>query len=70
MAEIKLNSKRTKRIDTSINWSDSNPVLLKGEIGLESDTNLFKIGDGVSDWSSLEYAISSLTNENIDQIFQ
>lgn len=70
MAEIKLNSKITQRIDTSTNWSDSNPVLLKGEIGLESDTNLFKIGDGVSDWSSLEYAISSLTNENIDQIFQ
>ena len=70
MAEIKLNSKITQRIDTSVNWSDSNPVLLKGEIGLESDTSLFKIGDGVSNWSSLEYAISSLTNENIDQIFK
>lgn len=31
-------------------------VLLKGEIGIETDTGLFKIGDGVSTWAELDYA--------------
>lgn len=32
------------------------PVLLKGEMGVETDTRKFKFGDGVSDWKTLEYA--------------
>lgn len=38
-------------------------VLLKGEIGIETDTRLFKIGDGATKWSSLPYA-----NEVIDNL--
>lgn len=34
----------------------STTVLLKGEIGIESDTGLFKIGDGSTAWSDLAYA--------------
>lgn len=43
------------RRDTAINWSTVNPVLLAGELGIELDTDLFKIGDGVSAWSLLPY---------------
>lgn len=44
------------RNDTAANWTNSNPVLLKGELGLETDTNKFKIGDGVKAWKDLAYS--------------
>jgi hypothetical protein len=47
------------RRDTSSNWTGVNPVLRPGEIGLESDTGLFKFGDGVHTWQQLSYANSS-----------
>jgi hypothetical protein len=34
----------------------TNPVLPVGEIGIETDTNKFKIGDGATAWNSLSYA--------------
>lgn len=43
------------KIDTSENWVQSNPVLLKGELAIESDTNKMKIGDGSSTYSNLPY---------------
>ena len=42
-------------------------VLLKGEIGIETDTGLFKIGDGATTWSNLKYAnevINNLTSDS------
>ncbi len=36
------------RRDTSTNWSTNNPVLYPGEIGIETDTNKFKIGPAVN----------------------
>lgn len=33
-----------------------NPVLLAGELGLETDTGKFKFGNGTSAWSNLSYA--------------
>lgn len=43
------------RRDVSTNWITVNPILADGEVGLEQDTNQFKIGNGVSTWSSLPY---------------
>lgn len=43
------------RRDTAANWASANPVLADGEIGLETDTRSFKIGDGVTAWTSLQY---------------
>lgn len=43
------------RRDVAVNWSTQNPVLLEGELGLETDTRQFKIGNGVTAWSSLPY---------------
>lgn len=56
MANTTLNVKIQIRNDTKNNWNTQNPVLLKGEMGVETDTRKFKFGDGVSDWKTLEYA--------------
>lgn len=40
---------------TSTEWSTLNPVLLLGQKGIESDTDLEKNGDGIKDWNSLQY---------------
>lgn len=44
-----------QRRGTSSQWTSANPVLGEGEIGWESDTNKFKIGDGVNTWANLSY---------------
>lgn len=40
---------------TAAEWSASNPILLRGELGIESDTSRIKIGNGSTNWSSLPY---------------
>ena len=37
----------------------NNPVLNEGEIGIETDTKKFKIGDGSTAWANLSYAAAS-----------
>ena len=48
-----------QRRGTAAQWistnSGSGPILNAGEIGWESDTNKFKVGDGVSYWLNLDY---------------
>ena len=36
-------------------WAEKNPLLQKGELGHESDTGRFKVGDGFTYWSDLPY---------------
>lgn len=43
------------RRGTAAQWTSGNPTLLSGEFGLETDTSLFKIGDGTTAWISLGY---------------
>jgi hypothetical protein len=43
------------RRDSSADWTTINPVLSEGEIGFETNTGKFKIGNGSSVWSSLDY---------------
>lgn len=45
--------------NSSSGWGSVNPILLKGEIGWESDTNKIKIGDGVTPWTDLDYVLGS-----------
>lgn len=47
------------RRDTAANWTTVNPILAEGEIGLETDTNKIKFGDGTTAWNSLSYFIAS-----------
>lgn len=43
------------RRGTAAQWSLANPILAQGEMGVETDTNQFKLGDGVQTWSALSY---------------
>lgn len=43
------------RHDEAADWITRNPVLAQGEYGLETDTFLIKVGDGVRDWAHLPY---------------
>lgn len=52
MSQRQLNSRIIIRNDTAANWSSSNPVLLKGELGIETDTGVVKYGDGVATWDN------------------
>jgi hypothetical protein len=36
-------------------WTSADPILAAGEIGFESDTGQFKIGDGTNHWDDLSY---------------
>jgi hypothetical protein len=44
-----------QRRGTATQWTTADPILAPGEIGFESDTNQFKIGDGINHWSDLSY---------------
>lgn len=59
-----LDSKIQIRNDTAANWKAANPVLLKGELGIEIDTRKLKIGDGISPWTGLKYVSDNVLVEN------
>ncbi len=44
-----------QRRGTAAQWTAANPILAAGEIGFETDTNKFKMGNGSSAWGSLQY---------------
>jgi hypothetical protein len=43
------------RRDTAANWAVLNTILATGEMGIESDTEFFKVGDGIRPWNSIPY---------------
>ena len=38
---------------TAAEWNAANPILALGELGLETDTNKMKAGDGAVAWGQL-----------------
>jgi hypothetical protein len=44
------------RHDTAANWTSANPTLAVGEVGVETDTGKFKVGNGATAWTSLDYS--------------
>lgn len=50
-----MSQKIQNRRDTAAKWTQYNPILLEGELGLETDTGKMKLGDGVNTWSALPY---------------
>lgn len=44
------------RRGTASAWTTANPVLAVGEMGLETDTGKFKVGNGSSTWTALVYS--------------
>lgn len=66
-----FNARIKHKIDTHENWSTSDPVLLEGELILVviDGTTEFKVGDGVSHYSGLDFVASWVTKEDIDAMF-
>lgn len=56
MADRTLNIRIQLRNDTAANWTTKNPLLLKGEMGVEIDTGKTKIGNGIDNWTTLKYS--------------
>ncbi len=40
---------------TSRSWKLGNYILLSDQIGVESDTMSYKIGDGITQWNNIKY---------------
>lgn len=55
MADHRVEATLVVRHGTASNWITRNPVLAAGEYGLETNTSLLKIGDGVRAWINLPY---------------
>lgn len=53
------------RRGTAAEWTSANPTLAAGELGVETDTNKLKMGDGTTAWNSLGYTIP---NYSLDQL--
>ena len=47
------------RYNTAAVWASYNPILLTGEIGIESDTASLKVGDGATAWTDLPYFVQA-----------
>ena len=60
-----MTTRMQQRRGTATQWTSGNPVLAAGEIGFETNTNKFKIGDGTSTWSDLKYFLD-IEKLNID----
>ena len=50
-----LKGKFMPQYRTAAQWRAADPVLLRGELAVESDTLKFKFGDGTTTWNNLEY---------------
>ena len=67
-----LNTRIQLKHGLAAKWTERNPVLLAGEIGIETDTLKMKVGNGTSDWKTLGYLgadandILAIINENRD----
>jgi len=44
---------------TAAEWTSENPTLAAREMGVETDTRKFKIGDGTTAWTSLSYGVAT-----------
>ena len=76
MAEKTINTRIQLRNDLAATWNSKNPVLKKGEIGIEIDTRKMKVGDGTTTWNALSYMgadandILAVINDNRDTCTQ
>ena len=59
MANTTLKVRNRIATKTSAEWETENPILLKGEMGYDSTSKRYKIGDGVNAWNKLQYEIDT-----------
>lgn len=50
-----VQTKIQHRRDTATNWSNTNPTLSAGEIGVDTTNKRIKVGDGSTAWNSLAF---------------
>lgn len=53
------------RRDSAADFTSANPTLAEGEVGIETDTLRFKIGDGSTAWNSLRYVGANIPQRSI-----
>ena len=53
MAQQIIKTRFKIRHGTSADWEKANPILLEGEPAYATDTNTYKIGDGIRHWLEL-----------------
>jgi hypothetical protein len=51
-----MSSRIQLRRGLSAEWTTANPILAEGEMGVELDTKKYKIGDGITQWVTLQYS--------------
>jgi len=58
------------RRGTTSDWNTADPILNEGEIGYNSTVGAFKVGDGSTIWSELDYyqTAASITPQEISAI--
>lgn len=56
------------RRNSSSCWSNSNPILLCGELGYEIDTGKLKVGNGIDNWNDLIYSLNNNTIGDISNV--
>lgn len=59
MANTTLKVRNRIATKTTAEWETENPILLKGEMGYDSTSKRYKIGDGVNTWKKLQYEIDT-----------
>lgn len=65
MADKILKTQILLKNDLAAKWTANDPILGKGEMGIEYDTNKFKFGDGTTHWKDLPYAGADATTLQI-----
>jgi len=56
------------RRDVAADWTSVNPTLAIGELGFETDTGKFKVGDGATAWTSLTYYTGSIDLDDLANV--
>jgi hypothetical protein len=54
------------RRGTAAQWTAANPTLAAGEVGVETDTLQFKVGNGATAWSALEYKAGEVSQAQLE----
>jgi hypothetical protein len=54
-----MNDRMQQKRAPAARWAVVDPILFDGQLGIETDTGVIKVGDGVSTWSNLPIAFSS-----------
>ena len=62
-ALLNMSTRIRFRRDTAANWTSNNPTLTTGELGYETNTGKFKIGNNTNAWTALPYSITAELSE-------